>query len=235
MMLWGMGMQLTPEEDQQLAPVVQPCYAALGLANDYFSFDREYAEFKESGADTLTNSVWLHMRWHGVDVKTAKVMVKKATSSYEQKFLQRIEEFKRTHWPISDKLDRYLRALSYEVSGNVVWSLNCPRYHPEFRYDANAGLENLLTAKHLPSAGNVERTVELPHNGGLSERRDSSDTVSTISDGSDSSAGNAASSASSFSSHFSHTERKPSGSFELFKGTYLSSKVRRNKLFRMYH
>lgn len=57
MMLFGMGMQLSNEEDEKLTSTIRLCYAALGLANAYFFFDREYAEFTESTAETLTNSV----------------------------------------------------------------------------------------------------------------------------------------------------------------------------------
>jgi hypothetical protein len=73
MLLFGMGMTLSKEEDAQLDSIRKPCYAALGLANDYFSLDREYTEFQESGeSKTLTNSVWLHMQWHHVESSAAK-------------------------------------------------------------------------------------------------------------------------------------------------------------------
>ena len=133
MMLWGMSTTLTPEEDSLFRPVVHPCFAALGLANDYFSFDRDVAERQVSGSRILTNAVWLLMKWHNVDSEEAKEMVREATVRYEQEFLQRREVFRREHAPLSEKSDRYLRALSYQISGNVVWSLNCPRYHPAFR------------------------------------------------------------------------------------------------------
>ncbi|KAF2202999.1 geranylgeranyl pyrophosphate synthase [Delitschia confertaspora ATCC 74209] len=149
MMLWGMGMQLTKEEDEILAPIIHPCYAALGLANDYFSFNREWDEFQNSDETALTNAVWLHMKWQNVGVNTAKEIVRNATVEYEREFLQNCAEFRRRHAPIPERLDCYLRALSYQVSGNVVWSLNCPRYHPEFRYDTNAGIEDTVTAQIL--------------------------------------------------------------------------------------
>ena len=138
MMLWGMSMILTPEEDELLAPIVYPCFAALGLANDYFSFDRELREMQENQADNLINAVWLHMRWHGVDATSAKDMVRQATIGYEQEFLRRCEALRKARSPISEKLDCYLRGLSYQISGNVVWSLNCPRYHPAYRYEQGA-------------------------------------------------------------------------------------------------
>jgi hypothetical protein len=104
-MLFGMGMTLTAEEDEQLAGVIRPCYAALGLANDYFSFDREYKEFRSSSSTVLTNAVWLFMKWHEVDIGTAKTMVRKATNIYERDFRDRCTSFRKEHQPISAKLD----------------------------------------------------------------------------------------------------------------------------------
>lgn len=146
-MLFGMGLTLTEQEDECLAEIIRPCYASLALANDYFSFDREWEEAQEPGAPEPANAVWLYMRWQGVDIPTAKRLVREATNVYERRFLESCERFRRTSPYASAKLDLYLRSLSYQVSGNVVWSLNCPRYHPEFRYDPNAGLEDELTAR----------------------------------------------------------------------------------------
>lgn len=148
MLLWGMGITMTEDEDKQVADVIYPLYAALGLANDYFSFDREWEEAKEPDAPKPLNAVWHYMRWRDVDIPTAKELVRDATNEYERKFLDLSDEFRTKNAPISDKLDQYLTILSYMVSGNIFWSLNCPRYHPEFRYDPNAGIEDAITAKH---------------------------------------------------------------------------------------
>ncbi|KAH6843366.1 isoprenoid synthase domain-containing protein [Chaetomium sp. MPI-CAGE-AT-0009] len=146
LMLFGLGLTLTPEEDALLANITQPCYACFALANDYFSFDREWAEAQtHPGASKPINAVWLYMQWHGVGVALAKRLVAKASNRYEARFLELCERFRDEHKPISPKLDLYLRGLTYQVSGNVVWSLNCPRYYPEYRYDPNAGLEDTMT------------------------------------------------------------------------------------------
>jgi hypothetical protein len=149
MMLFGMGMTLTKEEDEQLKDVVHSCYAALGLANDYFSFDREYREMQKSRGQSIANAVWLCIGWHDVDIPTAKSMVRDAATKHEKQFQELSEDFRLKHAPISDNLDTYLRGLAYQISGNVVWSLNCPRYHPEHRYDPNAGVEDTMTAEAL--------------------------------------------------------------------------------------
>lgn len=224
MLLFGMGMTLSKEEDAQLDSIRKPCYAALGLANDYFSFDREYTEFQESGeSKTLTNSVWLHMQWHHVESSVAKEMTKQATRRYEEQFLEKCAEYRRKDAPVSEKLDRYLKALSYQVSGNVVWSLNCPRYHPEYRYDPNAGIEDSLTAKSLPEAlgvnYNARRVIEVKENrdeggskgsapNGGHSRRTSTETLMTVSNDGSSSVHDDVSTPSSASSYAPSSETK---------------------------
>jgi hypothetical protein len=131
-MLFGMSLTLSPTEDSDLTPLRRPCYAALGLANDYFSFDREYALYIRSGKrKTLGNAVWLHMHWHGVSIAIAKEMTLATTRNYERQFLDMCEEY-RKRGDVGEKVERYLRGLAYQVSGNVVWSLRCPRYRGEF-------------------------------------------------------------------------------------------------------
>ncbi|KAF4231839.1 hypothetical protein CNMCM6457_005138 [Aspergillus fumigatiaffinis] len=131
LMRFGMGARLTPEEERRLAPIVKPCYAALGLANDYFSFDIEWQEFQSasSGKRTMTNLVWLFMQWDQVDVEEAKRRVREVTNRYEDEYRG------------NDKLKTYLNALGHQIPGNVAWSLRCPRYHPELCDDASALLE----------------------------------------------------------------------------------------------
>lgn len=69
MMLWDMAMTLTAEADDLLKSIVHPCFAALGLANDYFSFDREFQEMRATKVTSLTNAVWLYMRWGSISLK----------------------------------------------------------------------------------------------------------------------------------------------------------------------
>lgn len=142
MMLFGMGLSLTEEEKALMDPIARPCFAALGLANDYVSFDVEYAEFKESEASTMTNAVWQYMQWKDIGMQEAKEIVKQVTTQYEAEFLRLREEFIQSQGDrIASHLETYLTALGYQIPGNFIWSLTCPRYHPANRYDANAGYE----------------------------------------------------------------------------------------------
>jgi len=145
-MLFGMGMKLSKDEEARATKIVGPCYAALGLANDYFSFDIEYDDFTNSNQKTMTNSVWHNMQWYSVDVDDAKLLVKEQTIKYELEFHILRKGFA-CKYPTFYNLHHYLTALSYQVIGNIVWSLECPRYHPNNRYDPNTGLEFAFNVK----------------------------------------------------------------------------------------
>jgi hypothetical protein len=129
-MLFGMAMTLTPQEDAEVGPIIRSCFAALALTNDYFSFDRE---MDEADTSTLINSVSIVMRLQNVDISTAKEVIKKTIQKYEQEFLRRIEDYRHRSERVSEKIKQYLEAMTYKFSGNLVWSLNCPRYNPDFR------------------------------------------------------------------------------------------------------
>lgn len=83
----------------------------------------------------------------GVDAQAAKKLVVEDVIRYETRSLEACDTFRWKSPVYSEKLDRYLTGLAHAISGNLVWSLNCPRYNPQYRYDPNAGLEGELIAK----------------------------------------------------------------------------------------
>lgn len=139
--LFGTATTLTSEEEAVLKEVTRPAAAAIALTNDCWSFDKEHGECVAAGrADKMLNAVGLCMKWHGIDVEESKRMVKDIVYRYEAEHLRMVDAFRcKTS---SAKLNRILDAYTYMISGAVLWSINCPRYHPDFRYDANLGLEN---------------------------------------------------------------------------------------------
>jgi ophiobolin F synthase len=104
----------------------------------------------------------LHMQWHQVDVDVAKKMVRDITQKYEHQFLERRKQLQEDN-STSEKLNSHLDGLMYQISGNLVWSLNAPRYHPDARYDPNAGLEDGMTAKSMPATLGIDYDVRFIH------------------------------------------------------------------------
>lgn len=157
LMRFGMGIRLSNEEQRIIEPIVKPCYAALGLANDYFSFDIEWQEFQsESDKTAMTNAVWLFMQWDGLDIQQAKRRVREVTNRYEKEYKQRVAEFVAGEGKDNIKLQSYLKAEGHQIPGNVAWSLRCPRYHPELCTEAARALRKGNTA--MTSEGNTHKS-----------------------------------------------------------------------------
>ncbi|KAL4801265.1 isoprenoid synthase domain-containing protein [Aspergillus unguis] len=140
LMRFGMGILLTKEEQRLIEPLVKPCYAALGLANDYFSFDIEWEEFQHEDKATMTNAVWLFMQWENLDVEQAKERVRNVVNQYEKQYLNNIAGYA-AGCKEDDKILGYLNAQKYQIPGNLAWSLRCPRYHPELCEEASKLLQ----------------------------------------------------------------------------------------------
>ncbi|EDU48658.1 geranylgeranyl pyrophosphate synthetase [Pyrenophora tritici-repentis Pt-1C-BFP] len=79
--LFGMGVTLTEEEDAKLEPIRRPCFIAIGLANDYLSFDREYLEFSEYDPNAGIE-----------DVLTKKSMPEMLGINYDALFVHKADE-----------------------------------------------------------------------------------------------------------------------------------------------
>jgi ophiobolin F synthase len=165
-MLFGIGVAVTDVEFAQIEDVAFPAHAAIGLTRDYFSFDREFAE-RTSDTEPMTNAVWVCMMCSGVGISHAKWLVRTKILSYEDEFLSRKSAFLSKN-PASDKFRLCLDGISQMVIGNVVWSLKCPRYYPDHRYDANAGVENQFLGLEMPAVEDLRTAC--PE---LESRRDS--------------------------------------------------------------
>lgn len=150
LMRFGMGILLTSQEDEIAAPNVKPCYAALGLTNDYFSFDVEWEEFQQSEKTTMKNAVWLFMQWCNVDVSEAKRLVQQATNKYDKEFRQNVASFIEGKGKDNFKLQTYLKAQGQQMPGNAAWSLRYPRYHPELCEETGGILHSTVQGLSIP-------------------------------------------------------------------------------------
>lgn len=162
---------MTDQELAKVEDVAFPAFAAMALANDYFSFDREFAErgatIPGSEEEPLINAVWLCTQWSDVDIEQAKELVRAKTIFYEEEYASRKSAFFSEN-PGSENLRLCFDGISQMIIGNIAWSLTSPRYYPERRYDANSGVENQFLGLEVPSVEDV-RTACLAVEG----RRDS--------------------------------------------------------------
>lgn len=130
-MRFGLALNLTEDEERLAAPLSRLSYLLAALHNDYVSFDVEYSIFEDDheaeALQAFTNGVWVMMYLHGMGVEEAKEAIKTKTQAYEQEFF-RLWKALHTNERTTDNVLKYVTGLSYMVSGNLVWSLDAPRY-----------------------------------------------------------------------------------------------------------
>ena len=129
-------MALTiPEGEMDLCKkFVRPAFAVLGLTNDLFSWDKERDAAKERGQPHVVNAIWVLMGELSIPENEAKAVCREKIQESVADCLVKVKEAQ-SDPKLSPDLRTFVEAIQYSVSGNLVWSLGCPRYHPEASYD----------------------------------------------------------------------------------------------------
>ncbi|MCJ1462660.1 hypothetical protein MMC07_001263 [Pseudocyphellaria aurata] len=131
---FGMALTIPDEEMALCKELVRPAFAAWSLTNDLFSWDKEYQAAQHAGDSEVVNAVWILMREHSVDESRAKEICREKIKENVVHYLRIVDETKRNP-SISLDLIKYVEAIQYTLSGNLIWSLFCPRYNAEATYN----------------------------------------------------------------------------------------------------
>lgn len=124
-----------PEEEMDLCRrVMRPAWIVAGLTNDLFSWQKEYEASIENGQSHVVNAIWVLMREHSITIDEAKDLCRRKIKEHIADYVQVVEE-NRNNMDLSLDLRKYIDCMQYSLSGNVVWSRLCPRYHPTASYN----------------------------------------------------------------------------------------------------
>ncbi|PHH62729.1 hypothetical protein CDD81_6717 [Ophiocordyceps australis] len=127
LLTFGMALTIPDEEYNLCMELARPAYAALGLTNDLFSWTKEQKAAEQADHDYVFNAVWVIMKERLVSESQAKVICGEEIKKYISEFCGRVERA-RSKERLSKDVWVYLEALRYSYSGNLVWSIYCPRY-----------------------------------------------------------------------------------------------------------
>ena len=125
-----------------------PAVFAASLTNDLFSFTKEYEAAKKAGLPDVVNALWVLMHQHNIPLAEAESRCRMRIREEVAKYVQVVKDTK-ARTDISDGLKRYVELMQYSVSGNVVWSLQCPRYHENVQYNDEQIRQARLNAEML--------------------------------------------------------------------------------------
>ena len=129
-------MALTiPDEEMDLCRRFgRPAWAALALTNDLYSWEKERDAAATVGAPHVVNAIWVLMREHAINESQAEDLCRQKIKEHVAEAVRVVDETKK-NLDLSLDLRTYTEAILYSISGNLIWSIYCPRYHPEETYD----------------------------------------------------------------------------------------------------
>ena len=134
LLTFGMALTIPTEEMALCKELMRPAFAAITLTNDLFSWEKEHEAAQKAGESQVVNAVWVLMREYSTDETRAREICRDKIKENVAYYLRIVDDTKR-NLSISSDLAKYLDALQYLYSGNLIWSMHCPRYHPEFTYN----------------------------------------------------------------------------------------------------
>lgn len=128
LMTYGMALTINESEWNLMMPIATPLLAGLAMANDYFSWQKEYDQSR-LGPEVpyITNAIWVLMQEHRTTAEEAKQMSKGIIVGYYQEYIRlKTELLHSTVVPLDVR--KSLSALELMIPGNVAWSQFTPRY-----------------------------------------------------------------------------------------------------------
>lgn len=133
-MTFGMALTIPDSEMDLCKRLGFPAWSALALTNDLYSWEKEQNEANQMNAPHVVNAIWVLMNQHSIEEAEAKVFCRRKIKECVAEAL-RVVEATKTNLELSQDLRSYLEAILYSVSGNLVWSICCPRYHSGRSFD----------------------------------------------------------------------------------------------------
>ncbi|KAK4109148.1 terpenoid synthase [Canariomyces notabilis] len=124
---FGMGLTIPENEYHLCMELARPGYAALGLTNDLYSWEKERQDAERQGQDYVFNIIWVIMKEQSVGEIEAKAICAELVRGYIDQYRGIVEET-RKNTSLSKDTRTYIEAVLLSIIGNLVWSVYCPRY-----------------------------------------------------------------------------------------------------------
>jgi hypothetical protein len=139
MVTFGMAITIPAHELPTLDELLFPAWVALALQNDIFSWEKERDAAKACSQPDVVNAVWVLMGEHSINEKNALKLCRERTKDFVAEYVS-IFESNKDNMSLSVDLRTFMEAILYTLSGNAVWSITCPRYHPPNCYNDHQSL-----------------------------------------------------------------------------------------------
>ncbi|KAF8250240.1 geranylgeranyl pyrophosphate synthase [Wilcoxina mikolae CBS 423.85] len=149
MLQFSTGINISEEESELVKPIFDAATQGLLLANDYWSWEREYRSFKAGETKRLVSAVEVIARTRSLSIEDSQEAVKEMIITAEGEFVRRRDDLYRLHPNISMKLRKWIEICGLAVSGNHYWCSAAPR-HNAWRKEELSGIQPIQrTSKAL--------------------------------------------------------------------------------------
>ncbi|CAO2651134.1 Nn.00g094310.m01.CDS01 [Neocucurbitaria sp. VM-36] len=149
LVVFGYALTIPDAELEICKQLALPAVTAASLTNDLYSYEKEVEEAQQAGCH-LTNGIDVIMRQHCCDLDTAKSICRSEIKAVVAKFEEVVEQT-RSREDLSQDLTRYVEVIQYSVSGNLIWSMACPRYHRNVAYNQLQSLREVEGIQRHPT------------------------------------------------------------------------------------
>lgn len=126
--IFGMALTILEEELDLCKQLARPAYVALSLTNNLFSWEKERDQAERDGIPHVINAIWVLIHERSITELEAKDLCRAKIKESVAEYTCVVEDSKKNP-DLSLDVRKYLEALQYSISGNLVWSLSCPRYN----------------------------------------------------------------------------------------------------------
>ncbi|MCJ1261630.1 hypothetical protein MMC22_001496 [Lobaria immixta] len=125
---FSMALTILEEELDLCKQLARPAFVTLSLTNDLFSWEKERDQAERDGIPHVMNAIWILIQERSITELEAKDLCRAKIKESVAEYTCVVEDAKKNP-DLSLDVRKYLEALQYSISGNLVWSLSCPRYN----------------------------------------------------------------------------------------------------------
>lgn len=134
---FGCAITIPDEEEELTKEFLTPALIAASLVNDLFSFE------KEKNDANCQNAVYIVMKEHRCGEEEGRERIRQRIRIETANYVQIVKDTK-LRIDIYEEVKRYVDLMQYTLSGNVIWSAQCPRYNLKAQWNEL----QMLRAKH---------------------------------------------------------------------------------------
>ncbi|EKG19581.1 Terpenoid synthase [Macrophomina phaseolina MS6] len=126
------GLRLSAATLQDIAPIVTPLGLSMALVNDYFSFDKEFVQFVNTGGvGQMYNAVAFLVKEKTLSVRSAKATLRAKIIDLENEFKRAWKSWLTASGERHVDAQRYLEYAALTAGGSAFWHAKAPRYAVE--------------------------------------------------------------------------------------------------------